>query len=124
MKYIEVHTQTNKVHRVEDALPSNGAEAAKFIECSNDLVQVGWWVNPADDSVNAQRTWSKEDARDERNKLLAETDWMVLEDSPHYTNASDLAAIKTYRQTLRDIPSNDPILDEHFPFLTIGELVV
>ena len=33
MKYIEVHLQTNKVHRVEDALPSNSAEAAKFIEC-------------------------------------------------------------------------------------------
>ena len=115
MKYIEVHNDTNRVHRVEDSLPSNPAEAARFIECSNDSVEINWWVNPADDSVNAQKTWTIEEARTERNTLLDCTDWMVLEDSPHYTNASDFAAIKTYRQALRDLPTNDPVLDEHFP---------
>ena len=125
MKYIEVHNETNRVHRVEDSLPSNTAEAAKFIECSNDSVEINWWVNPADDSVNAQRTWTIEEARTERDKLLDCTDWMVLEDSPRYTNASDFAAIKTYRQALRDLPTNDPILDEHFPEapnLSVGPL--
>ena len=118
MIYIEVHNETNRVHRVEDALPSNSAEAAKFIECSNDSVEVYWWVNPADDSLNAQKTWDIEEARRERTNLLDCTDWMVLEDSPYYANAEKLAAIKTYRQALRDLPSNDPILDEHFPLLT------
>lgn len=115
MKYIEIHKQTNRVHRVEDALPSNPAEASHFTECPNDLVTVGWWVDPADDSLNAQKTWPIQEARDERNKLLANTDWMVLVDSPHYINSSDFTAIKIYRQALRDVPSNDPILDEHFP---------
>ena len=119
MKYIEVHSQTNRAHRVEDTLPSNTAEAAKFIECSNDSVAVGWWVNPADDSVNAQKTWSIDEARRERNKILADSDWMILEDSPHYANAEDLAALKIYRQALRDLPSNDPILDETFPSFPI-----
>ena len=115
MKYIEIHKQTNRVHRVEDALPSSPAEASHFTECPDDSVAVGWWINPADNSVNAQKTWDIEEARNKRNELLLVTDWMVLEDSPHYINASDFAAIKTYRQALRDVPSNDPILDEHFP---------
>ena len=117
MKYIEVHQETNRVHRVEDSLPSNTAEAAKFTECSDDLVTVGWWVDPADNSLTAQKTWLIDEARDKRNKLLVESDWMVLEDSPYYSDASKLTAIKTYRQTLRDLPSNDPILDEHFPII-------
>jgi len=115
MKYIEVHKQTNRVHRVEDALPSNLAEAANFIECSNDSVAVNWWVNPADDSLNTQRTWTVREARGERNALLDGTDWMLYEDTPVSTNAAALADLKTYRQALRDITSNDPILDEHFP---------
>ena len=125
MKYIEVHLQTNRVHRVEDALPSSPAEASHFTECSNDSVEINWWVNPADGSVNAQKTWSIEEARNKRNDLLLVTDWMVLEDSPHYDNASDFAAIKTYRQALRDMTTNDPILDEHFPEapnLSVGPL--
>lgn len=39
--------------------------------------------------------------RIERNRLLAESDWTVLADSPTST-----AAWKTYRQALRDLPAN------------------
>ena len=39
--------------------------------------------------------------REKRNRLLAETDWMVLSDT---TEISD--AWKTYRQALRDLPAN------------------
>jgi len=44
--------------------------------------------------------------RVERNRLLAESDWTVLSDSPTST-----AAWKTYRQALRDLPANttDPL---------------
>jgi len=115
MKYIEIHKQTNRVHRVEDTLPSNSAEASVFTECSDDSVQEGWWVNPADNSLNTQKTWDVEEARAERNRLLAESDWLVLEDSPAHADPSVLAAMKTYRQTLRDVTSHDPILDEHIP---------
>ena len=39
--------------------------------------------------------------RTERDRLLAESDWTVLGDSPTPT-----AAWKVYRQALRDLPSN------------------
>lgn len=39
--------------------------------------------------------------RAERNRLLAESDWTVLADTPTPT-----AAWKTYRQALRDLPGN------------------
>lgn len=39
--------------------------------------------------------------RQERNRLLAESDWTVLADTPTPT-----AAWKTYRQALRDLPDN------------------
>ena len=51
--------------------------------------------------------------REERNRLLAETDWMSFSDSPTMTDDW-----KTYRQTLRDLPSTaSPKLNE-FGFLT------
>ena len=46
--------------------------------------------------------------REERNQKLAETDWMSFSDSPTMTDEW-----KTYRQTLRDLPSTaSPTLDE------------
>ena len=51
--------------------------------------------------------------REERNIKLSETDWMSFSDSPTMTDDW-----KTYRQTLRDLPSNaSPKLNE-FGFLT------
>lgn len=46
-----------------------------------------------------------ESIRQERNRLLTETDYMVLPDSPH-----DKPEIRTYRQELRDITEQ-----EYFP---------
>ena len=43
--------------------------------------------------------WTK--IRTERDRLLAETDWMTFSDSPTMS-----AANKTYRQKLRDLPSD------------------
>lgn len=42
--------------------------------------------------------------RAERNRLLAETDYTQLADSPH--DAPKKAEYATYRQALRDLPSN------------------
>ena len=45
--------------------------------------------------------------REERNKLLIETDWMSNSDSPAISDAW-----KTYRQALRDLPaSTTPVID-------------
>ena len=46
--------------------------------------------------------------REERNRRIAETDWMSFSDSPTMTDEW-----KTYRQALRDLPSSaSPNLDE------------
>jgi hypothetical protein len=42
-------------------------------------------------------------ARGERDTLLMETDYLVMQDYPH--SAASLAAIKEYRQALRDVPA-------------------
>ena len=41
------------------------------------------------------------EARDKRDRLLDESDWYVMPDYP--ATAEGLAAVKTYRQALRDI---------------------
>ena len=41
------------------------------------------------------------EARDKRDRLLDKSDWYVMPDYP--AKAEDLAAVKTYRQNLRDI---------------------
>ena len=46
--------------------------------------------------------------RAERNRRLTETDWMTCSDSPKISNAW-----KTYRQSLRDLPTSaSPKIDE------------
>ena len=41
------------------------------------------------------------EARDKRDRLLDESDWFMMPDYP--AKAEDLAAVKVYRQNLRDI---------------------
>jgi len=55
--------------------------------------------------------------RVERNRLLAETDFLALQDSPTLTQE-----IKAYRQALRDLPANTEDLDNPvFPTIpTVG----
>ena len=49
--------------------------------------------------------------RIDRDKLLAESDWTVMPDSPLSTSKQN--EWKTYRQSLRDIPQGSiPIIDE------------
>ena len=48
-----------------------------------------------------------QDLREKRNRLLAETDWEIVKHKELGTNIP--AALKTYRQQLRDLPANtDP----------------
>ena len=52
--------------------------------------------------IKRQQDALTEPIRSERNKLLADTDWTQIDDSP--VNKEDWA---TYRQALRDIPQQD-----------------
>lgn len=54
----------------------------------------------------------------ERNKILKETDWMILSDSP--LSESEVNSIKVYRQELRDLTENlDEKYDEDREFFPI-----
>jgi hypothetical protein len=53
------------------------------------------------ETENRQTTLAWQQLRIERDRLLAESDWTVLGDSPTPT-----AAWKAYRQALRDLPAN------------------
>ena len=111
MKYIEIHIETNRVHRVEDVLPSNSKEASLFIECPNDEVQVGWWLDAGTETLHEEKIWTKDEVRFQRDILLNDTDIHGLSDTAEMTDK-----MKTYRQALRDMPSNaDPILDSTWP---------
>tara|TARA_A100001201_G_scaffold6950_1_gene11290 strand:+ start:2916 stop:3218 length:303 start_codon:yes stop_codon:yes gene_type:complete len=45
-----------------------------------------------------------QELREERNRRLAETDWQIVKHKELGTNIP--AALKTYRQELRDLPAN------------------
>jgi hypothetical protein len=62
---------------------------------------------PIPDNQNPDIVGAK--VRDQRNKLLSESDWTQLDDSP-ITNAQKLEWA-SYRQALRDVPDQ-----EGFPF--------
>jgi len=115
MKYIEINNQTHRVRRIEDVLPSNSAEAAHFIECPDDNVDLNWWIDEETDTLHEEKIWTLEEVRPLRNEKLFNTDWMVGSDSPYKDDASFTADIKTYRQALRDLTSQDPILDSTWP---------
>ena len=46
-----------------------------------------------------------EELREERNKRIAETDYLVMTDYP--ISEVELAEVKTYRQALRDLPAQE-----------------
>lgn len=111
MKYIEIHINTNRVHRVEDVLPSNSKEASLFIECPDDAVTTGWWLDAATETLHEEKIWTLEEVRDQRDTFLRDTDRLGLSDFPAMSEK-----MKVYRQALRDMPSHaEPILDSHWP---------
>ena len=72
---------------------------------SNQWLQT-WSITAASSDKIAQRTTDKQaEVRAQRNQLIAETDWVVVMAKETGTNIA--AAMKTYRQALRDLPSAD-----------------
>lgn len=56
--------------------------------------------------------WRTEALRAERNKRLAETDWIVIKEKEEGGTVSNFADWKTYRQALRDITDSATSLDD------------
>ena len=61
-------------------------------------------VDAAASIIEEERSWSE--LREERDRLLAETDWEVLK---HLELGTEIPAeVKAYRQELRDLPADTP----------------
>ena len=73
---------------------------------TNDQWLQTWSVTAASSDEIAQRTTDqKVEVRAQRDRLIAETDWIVVMAKETGTNIP--AAMKTYRQALRDLPLAD-----------------
>ena len=77
-------------------------------------------TRPTDDEINTKyNEWITSKypmklLRDERDRLIAESDWRVIKAKETSTNIP--TAWKTYRQALRDLPSTQtPVLDSNSP---------
>ena len=77
-------------------------------------------TRPTDDEINTKyNEWITSKypmklLRDERDRLIAESDWRVIKSKETSTNIP--TAWKTYRQALRDLPSTQtPVLDSNSP---------
>lgn len=106
---------------------ANLVQHVKTDPSNTDELTAWGWFESSDDSVDVGHEWDgtnfhaggafakyrdKDVARKRRDDMLLKCDWAVLEDSPWKASGkeSDLASIKTYRQTLRDL-FNDASLD-------------
>ena len=77
-------------------------------------------TRPTDDEINTKyNEWITSKypmklLRDERDRLIAESDWRVIKAKETSTNIP--TAWKTYRQALRDLPTTQtPVLDSNSP---------
>lgn len=114
----------SRVQYISDARP-NDASSPDWIEVANDSVQEHWYYDISSQTLSEFKPYSIEEVRDMRNQKLTNTDWMVLEDSPYQATGqeSNLAAIKTYRQALRDFPNPSTSYNEDntiWPTLTLS----
>ena len=123
-KFIYVEADENKVKYVEDTRPTN-ALGPLYIEVSNYSVAEHWFYNRETGEVSEYEPYTVGQVRQMRDEKLTVSDWMVLEDSPYKATGqeSNLAAIKTYRQELRDFPDESKSYDENninWPTLTLS----
>jgi|TARA_Y100000114_G_C11619824_1_gene259136 AAA15 family ATPase/GTPase len=121
-KFIYVNSKS-RVQYVEDSRPTiAGGEA--WIEVSNDSVAENWYYDADTQTVSQYQPYNIAQVRGMRNAKLSESDWMVMEDSPYQASdqSSNLTAIKTYRQQLRDFPDESATYNENninWPTLTL-----
>lgn len=114
----------DRVQYVEDSRPTF-AGGDSYIEVSNDSVAENWWYDHETGNVHEYEIYHVNYVRKLRDQKLTECDWMVLEDSPYKASGqeSNLAAIKTYRQALRDFPDESASYKENnitWPTLTLS----
>lgn len=122
-KFILVNNY-NRVIYVEDTRPET-AIGSSFVEVDNDSVEQNWYYDPETSTLSQYKPLSIDEVRAMRNDILSKSDWMVVEDSPYQAadQSANLAAIKTYRQALRDFPDESVSYNENnitWPTLTLS----
>ena len=90
---------------VRDAEPHNNETAVD--EETGETYETGRWVIGYT-VVNKPQDKAEDAVRNQRNRLLQDTDWMALSDNTMGE------AMTTYRQALRDVPDQDG-----FPFTVV-----
>ena len=90
-----------RLEQLGDYISSTLLRITYNIKWSDEKVDGSHFV--PDDSAKDARLLANEwvQIRAERDRLIAETDWMTCSDSPAMSDAN-----KTYRQKLRDLPSD------------------
>lgn len=121
-KYILTDYVNKRVTDVKDSMPENGLP---YVEVSNDNVALYWWHDIDNNVLAEYRPYDIGEVRVMRDAKLTECDWMVAEDSPYQASeqSSNLTAIKTYRQALRDFPDESVTYNENninWPTLTLS----
>ena len=104
--------------RISDAL-SQLKPGAEWSVSGNTYEGINWLdktqTKPTEDEVNKKIDELKAAEpmnllREERDRLIAQSDWRIVRAKETSTNIP--AALKTYRQSLRDLPASaDPKLD-------------
>jgi hypothetical protein len=122
-KFIVVDRK-NRVSHVFDSMPSDSISNL-CIEVDNDNVDQNWYYDKSTSTVHQYKPYTLDEVRGIRNKLLLDSDWMILEDSKYQApdQSSNLIAIKTYRQSLRDYPDDSVSYNENnlnLPTLTLS----
>ena len=109
--YIEDHRQQTDDKGVTNGgtaywLPADGdnyASPARYMEAPGPLPAGAVTIRPDRPAPTAKEQTTT--IRAERDRRIAATDYLVMPDYPIAANA--LAAVKTYRQALRDLPARD-----------------
>lgn len=109
--YVIYNTTTNEIHMtVDDTTSRDDNVVTGYSWLETDLDLPAWELKIENGAVveDTAATLSRreQDARDERDELLAATDWGALSDSPTMSTA-----MQNYRQALRDVPSQSGFPD-------------
>jgi len=119
-----IYVTENRVRLVSDTRPDT-AIGSEYIEVQNDSVAENWYYDTETSVLSQYKPYTIDEVRLMRDQLLSVCDWMVLEDSPYQAadQSTNLIAIKTYRQSLRDFPDENVSYNENnlnWPNLTLS----
>lgn len=104
MKQIEFTTDEQKFEIVEEQILSGN-----FIK-QYSIINSRKYVD-----ILSREEWLDINVRPERNKLLQETDYLMLADNVEEMTKDEYVELKNYRQALRDLPKNISIRDKVWP---------